>query len=91
MGQACNQRIFRTTFTALIDPSRTGFTAPETAIIQPGLQSMASGQDYLQLTMGLAGAPPAGASRPTVLVRYTLMAHRGGDSYSVSRGWVEAS
>ena len=72
MGQDCNQRSFRTTFTATIDPSGTGFIATETAIIQPGLQSIVAGQDYLQLTKCLAGALPAGSSRPPVLVRSTL-------------------
>jgi hypothetical protein len=72
MCQDCNQRIFRTTLSASIPHLRTALNATETAIIRRGLQSIVSGQDYLQLTKCLAGAPPAGSSRPTVLVRYTL-------------------
>ena len=61
MGQDCNQRIFRTTFSASIRHLRTALHATETAIIRLGLQSIAAGRDYLQLTRCLAGAPPAGS------------------------------
>ncbi len=50
MGQACNQRIFRTTLSASITLVRTALNATETAINGTELQSIASGQDYLQLT-----------------------------------------
>jgi hypothetical protein len=89
MGQDCNQRSFRTTLSASIPHLWTALHATETAIIQPGLQSIAAGQDYLQLTKCLAGALPAGSSRPTVLVRSTRMEHRGGDSFCVSTGCFE--
>ena len=72
MAQARNQRVFWTTLFASIPHLRTALHATETAIIQPGLQFIAAGQDYLQLTTCLAGAPPASSSRPAVLVRYTL-------------------
>ena len=87
MRQDCNQRIFRTTLSASIPHLRTALHATETAIIRPGLQSIVSGQDYLQLTKCLAGASPAGSSRPTVLVRSTRMGHGGRDSCGVSIGW----
>jgi hypothetical protein len=63
MGQDCNQRVFRTTFAASIARLRTGLSATETAIIQPGPQSVAAGQHYLPLTKSLSGIPPALASR----------------------------
>jgi hypothetical protein len=50
MGQDCNQRKVETTFFASIHLPRTGLFASETAIIRSGLQSIAAGQDYLQLT-----------------------------------------
>ena len=87
MGQACNQRIFRTTFSASISHLRTALHATETAIDDTGLQSIAAGQDYLQLTKCLAGAPPTSSSRPAVLVRSTRMEHGGRDSCGVSIGW----
>jgi hypothetical protein len=61
MGRDCNQRIFRTTLSASISHLRTTLFATEPAIIQPGLQSIAAGQDYLQLTRRLAGALPIGS------------------------------
>ena len=68
MGQDCNQRSFRTTLSASIHPFRTGLFATETAIIQPGLQSIAAGQDYLQLTKCLAGDHPM-RMHPSCLAR----------------------
>jgi hypothetical protein len=58
ISPACNQRIFRATFTASIAALRTGFCATETAIILVGQQWIAAGQHYLPLTRGLAGARP---------------------------------
>src|SRR6266487_2457845 len=80
MGQDCNQRIFRTTLSASIPHLRTALHATETAIIRPGLPSIASGRDYLQLTKCLVGALPAGSSRPTVLVRSTSARLRNGSN-----------
>jgi len=61
MGRDCNQRIFRTTLSASLSYLRTTFFATEPAIIQPGLPSIAAGQDYLHLTRRLAGALPTGS------------------------------
>ena len=91
MGRDGHQRIVRTTFAASLLHLRTALHATEPAIIQPGLPSIALGQDYLQLTKCLAGALSAGSSRPTVLVRSTRMKHSGRDSLYVSIGWILAS
>ena len=51
MGQDCNQRIFRTTFSASIRHLRTTFSASETAISGTRLQSATSGPHYLRLAL----------------------------------------